>query len=90
MATINRSQDPSDIIIDRAVITSDRLSAFYDITNNVVEISIYESLHRLEIFGDILILDDAALVESIDFQGQENLREMQRENNTLMCTRVFE
>ena len=91
MATINRSQDPSDIIIDRAVITSDRLSAFYDITNNVVEISIYESLHRLEIFGDILILDDAALVESIDFQGQENLRLSLRfpDENAKLFTRDF-
>lgn len=69
-----QSHDPSDIVIDSIVITSDRLGdQLYNVTLNVLEFNIYESLDTLGIEADMVILDDNAIHEQIDFQGQENI-----------------
>lgn len=69
-----KAHDPSEIVIDSVTISSDRLGTQqYDVTMNVIEINIFESLDELPLNANISLLDDNAILESIDFQGEENV-----------------
>jgi len=46
----------------------------YDMTEQVLEISIYETIYRAFIYGDVTIVDNEALISSFPFIGQEQMR----------------
>jgi len=43
----------------------------YDFTEQVLELSIYETIYRAFIYGQIIIADNAAMLSSFPFIGQE-------------------
>lgn len=45
-----------------------------DITEQVLEISIYETIYRPFIYGDVIIVDNEAMISSFPFIGQERMR----------------
>jgi len=46
----------------------------YDFTEQVLELSIYETIYRAFIYGQIVIADNAAMLSSFPFIGQERVR----------------
>tara|TARA_B100000902_G_scaffold179327_1_gene172508 strand:+ start:1882 stop:3219 length:1338 start_codon:yes stop_codon:yes gene_type:complete len=69
---------PSQFQIKSASFTADRIGGFetrfFNIKNQIVEINIYESIYTLALTGNITVVDDKALYDEIDFQGNERLR----------------
>ena len=57
-----------------AYITADRFSGrkIY-IQNNIVEVVLYESLEKPYITGQIVVVDDAAIFDTMGFSGTERL-----------------
>lgn len=45
-----------------------------DITEQVLEISIYETIYRAFIYGEVIIVDNEAMISSFPFIGQEKMR----------------
>tara|TARA_B100001057_G_scaffold190156_1_gene190923 strand:+ start:6227 stop:7564 length:1338 start_codon:yes stop_codon:yes gene_type:complete len=72
------SQQPSQFQITKASFTADRIggfeTTFFDIKNQIVEINIYESIYNLALTGNITVVDDKALYDEVNFQGNERLR----------------
>ena len=69
-----RVTNPFDINIKRAVISTNRQGLYItDIRASIIELSLYESLDKLSIAGDLTLLDDANLYSQIDFLGTEVL-----------------
>lgn len=73
-----RTQQQFKIV--EAVMGADRLGGFgkdaltFDIRDMISEITLYETLDKPYITGNIVILDDAGLFEGIVFNGTEKLR----------------
>lgn len=63
--------------ITEALLTADRFGggdvSAIDVRTSVVELSLFESLDKPYLSGQVLILDDKALFDSISFQGTERL-----------------
>jgi len=61
--------------ITEAAITADRMggidSTFFDVRASIAELNIFESLDKPYLTGTVVILDDKALFDKIDFQGTE-------------------
>jgi len=64
--------------ITEASITADRIGGFggnfFDVRTSVSELNIYESLDKPYLTGTVVILDDKALFDKMDFQGTERFR----------------
>lgn len=64
--------------ITEASITADRIGGFggnfFDVRTSVSELNIYESLDKPYLTGTVVILDDKALFDTMDFQGTERFR----------------
>ena len=64
--------------LTKAHISADRFGGFenrfYDVKNQVAEISIYESIEEPSLTGTIAIVDDKSLYELINFNGTERIR----------------
>lgn len=64
--------------ITEASITADRIGGFggnfFDIRTSVSELNIFESLDKPYLTGTVVILDDKALFDKMDFQGTERFR----------------
>lgn len=64
--------------ITEASITADRLGGFntasFDVRTSVAELNVFESLDKPYLTGTVVILDDKALFDSINFQGTERFR----------------
>ena len=57
-----------------AVITSQRFPDHtFDVTNTIAELNLYESVHNPYLTGQIAILDDNGLLNTIQFKGTESL-----------------
>ena len=63
----------SEFIINKADITSDRLSIITDIRNVITDIALYEHIEKPYVTARISFVDEANLVQGIDFQGGEKL-----------------
>lgn len=63
--------------ITKATITADRLGGLdgnkLDVRTSIAELNIFESLDKPYLTGTILILDDKALFDKMNFQGTERL-----------------
>jgi hypothetical protein len=63
--------------IVEAVISADRFggndTASFDVRTSVVELSLFESLDKPYLTGQLVLLDDKALFDTIQFQGTERL-----------------
>jgi len=69
-----RSNSPFDIDLKSAKITSQRLGdQVFEIRRSIIELNIYENIRTLGISGDLILVDDAGLFQSIDWQGSEYL-----------------
>tara|TARA_A200000159_G_scaffold21439_1_gene18295 strand:- start:16989 stop:18344 length:1356 start_codon:yes stop_codon:yes gene_type:complete len=64
--------------ITEASITADRIGGFggnfFDVRTSVSELNIYESLDKPYLTGTVVVLDDKALFDTMDFQGTERFR----------------
>ena len=92
MAGDMRSSSPFDVRFERVVIKSNRFGDYeFDITRNVIQFDIVESIDSLVLQGNLVILDNDNLLETIDFQGQEFvLVECQKPERDLPpITRIF-
>ena len=63
----------SEFIINKADITSDRLSIITDIRDVITDIALYEHIEKPYVTARISFVDEANLVQGIDFQGGEKL-----------------
>ena len=63
--------------ITKATITADRLGGIdgnkLDVRTSIAELNIFESLDKPYLTGQVVILDDKALFDKINFQGTERL-----------------
>ena len=73
MPETNTNNAKPQFVIKRAIITADRLDKEIDITRNVAELNIFESLNTPYLTGKCAISDDQGLFEAIEFQGTEIL-----------------
>ena len=72
--TDTRTVSPFDIQIKRAVLRTNRSGLYiHDIRASIIEISIFESIEKLSLSGEITLLDDGNLYSQVDFQGSEEL-----------------
>lgn len=72
--TDTRTASPYDIQIKRAVLRTNRSGLYiHDIRASIIEISIFESIDKLSLSGEITLLDDGNLYSQVDFQGSEEL-----------------
>src|SRR6056297_2387058 len=46
----------------------------YDFTEQVLELSIYETIYRAFVYGQLIIADNAAMLSGFPFIGQERVR----------------
>lgn len=64
--------------ITEASISADRFGGFasnsFDVRTSVAELNIFESLDKPYLTGTVVILDDKALFDSMNFQGTERFR----------------
>lgn len=93
MPKLNKSQQ---FKITEAAISADRMggfeASFFDVRTSVAELNIFESLDKPYLTGTVVILDDKALFDKIDFQGTERfLIELSSAENDLdtVFERVF-
>lgn len=66
-------ESQSEFIINKADISSDRLSIVIDIKNVITDISLYEHIEKPYVTARISFVDEANLVQDADFQGGEKL-----------------
>jgi hypothetical protein len=74
--------------ITEAAITADRIGGFnanfFDVRTSIAELNIFESLDKPYLTGTVVILDDKALFDKINFQGTERFEvEMSSVENDL-------
>jgi len=62
---------PFDYVIEKALISSDRLVEPYSISDMIVQINIYESIDKLYLTGDLTFIDTYDIFNSVDFLGAE-------------------
>jgi hypothetical protein len=67
----------------------------YDISTQVAEISIYESIRSPFLYGEIAIIDNSAMMSSFPFFGQERIqiswrRDQERTTRTFFVTDVYD
>ena len=68
--TDTRTASPYDIQIKRAVLRTNRSGLYiHDIRASIIEISIFESIDKLSLSGEITLLDDGNLYSQVDFSG---------------------
>ena len=64
--------------ITEASISADRFGGFgsnsFDVRTSVAELNVFESLDKPYLTGTVVILDDKALFDAINFQGTERFR----------------
>ena len=63
----------SEFIINKADITSNRLSTVIDIRDVITDIALYEHIEKPYVTAKISFVDSSNLVQDIDFQGGEKL-----------------
>ena len=69
-----RTTSPYDVQIRRANLRTERQGLYItDIRASIIELSIYESIGKLSLSGELTLLDDANLYSQVDFQGSEKL-----------------
>lgn len=64
---------PQQYIINEAIIRSNRVDFELDIAKSIIDISLYESIHKPYATGTITMVDDATIFETIDFRGTEEI-----------------
>ena len=61
--------------ITEAVISADRLlEQDFDVSTSIVELNIFESLDKPYLTGQLIVLDDNALLDIINFNGTERFK----------------
>ena len=77
MSSSSRSepQTPFDYTLERAVVTSSAFveGAELELKNVITDIEIYEHLDKAYLTGNVLMVDDAGVYNSVDFSGMEKL-----------------
>jgi len=63
----------SEFIINKAEISSDRLSVLIDMRNLITDMVLYEHIEKPYVTARISFVDESNLVQGIDFQGGEKL-----------------
>ena len=64
---------PYQYEIQSIKIETDRLNGFFEVAASTIEVVFYEHLDKAYISGNISILDDANIFETIDFMGNETV-----------------
>lgn len=64
---------PQQYIITEAVIRSNRVDFEVDIARNISDLTLFESIHKPYVTGEVSVLDDATIFETIEFRGTEEL-----------------
>jgi hypothetical protein len=73
MTKQNQNNPKPQFVVKRAIISADRLNKEIDITQNLAELNIFESLNTPYLTGKCAISDDQGLFDALEFQGTEIL-----------------
>lgn len=72
MTKQNQNNPKPQFVVKRAIISADRLNKEIDITQNLAELNIFESLNTPYLTGKCAISDDQGLFDALEFQGNRN------------------